>query len=229
METFSPRPTAGYSVSLRAPSADGLLQGGINLARTAGTGKGVGGAIADFIMSVVKVNLDVTLLRSTTRNRSELRAQLMDINADGLPDYLLYNTGDEITLDKQGTKAPRGSLLAFVQGQDGKFGFPVIINEGGANDRLTYPTVPPNPDDIDDKIEQVRVLTRSLSSYPIRSACKSIGGTRWVPGSGRILWQIIPLTQQILDAAVSLHQRLERSYSLCRGRLLRTARDRRDR
>ena len=201
VETFSPRPTAGYSVSLRAPSADGLLQGGINLARTAGTGKGVGGAIADFIMSVVKVNLDVTLLGSTTRNRSETRAQLMDINADGLPDYLLYNTGDEITLDKQGTKAPRGSLLAFVQGQDGKFGFPVIINEGGANDRLTYPTVPPNPDDIDDKIEQVRVLTRSLSSYPIRSACESIGGLVGCLAQVEILWQIIPLTQQILDAA----------------------------
>lgn len=117
-ESFSPRSQTGSSLSMPSPSAIGVLQGLANVNRYRDSASTYG-----FASSILKINYDLTLLSTTTRNRSEIRAQLLDINADGLPDYLLYNSGNEIT------GVPKGTLLAFLNSPNG-FGGPVIINEG---------------------------------------------------------------------------------------------------
>jgi YD repeat-containing protein len=61
---------------------------------------------------------------------------MLDINGDGLTDYLLYNTGTSIT------GAPRGSLVAYLNSPTGAFRGPVVINQG-----FDYPRSLANPKD----------------------------------------------------------------------------------
>jgi RHS repeat-associated protein len=118
VESFSPRSQTGSSVTTPSPSVMGVMQGLASVAS-----KPTPGSMYGFASSILKVNYDLTLLSATTRNRSETRAQLLDINGDGLPDYLLYNSGDEIA------GVPKGSLLAYLNSPTG-FGGPVVINQG---------------------------------------------------------------------------------------------------
>ena len=129
------------------------MQGLGNLAAN----KASGSSIADFIMSLVKVNFDLTFASTANTNRSESRAQLMDINADGLPDYLLYNSGPLIP------GATPGSLVAYLNSPAG-FGSATVINAG-----FDYTMAPPNTTRIDADLTKIDIATKSLTN-PVNDA-----------------------------------------------------------
>lgn len=116
IEAFSPRTTPGFGIHAPSPSAMGFLYGLANVA--AGQT-----SIEGFVSSLFKVTFDLTILSAKSRNRSENRAQVMDINADGWLDYLLYDSGTKLG------GAPGGALVAFLNGPSG-FSEPKILNSG---------------------------------------------------------------------------------------------------
>ena len=109
VDTFSPHSSAGYTVSVPAPSGQATLQAIGSLASSNGSAS----SIAGIISSLIKVNLDLTLISPSETNRSESRVQVMDLNGDGLPDYLLYNSGNNIA------GAPPGSVVAYINSPSG--------------------------------------------------------------------------------------------------------------
>src|SRR5262249_51848692 len=114
---FTPRSQTGLSLQGPSPSTMGVLHSlsMIAVQRNAGS-------ISDAVASNLRFNFDLTLVSPATRNRSETRAQLMDINGDGLPDYVLYNSGKLIT------GIPAGSMIAYLNSSSG-FSDPVVINQ----------------------------------------------------------------------------------------------------
>lgn len=83
-------------------------------------------AAGNFVMSTLGISLDVTLLSGGNKGRSQSRAEIIDFNADGLPDYLLYDSGG-----LTGSSC-KGAILLFLN--DGKGGFLPAqrINDGYA-------------------------------------------------------------------------------------------------
>ncbi|MDN5940489.1 MAG: hypothetical protein L0H94_01285 [Nitrospira sp.] len=153
-QSFSPRSYTGTATYAGSPSITGVLEGlGMVVAGQ--------GNIGDFISSNFKINYDLTLLSTTSRNRSETRAQLMDINADGLPDYVMYNSGTLLP------GIPSGSLVTSFNSPEG-FSDPVEINKG-----FDYRTSLPDLDALQDVIAKANVtaaaleITASLCKTPI--------------------------------------------------------------
>ncbi len=172
--THAPRAAGGVRVSVPGPSAaefskelgesvSGMLQ---NLGSAAAADAGAGAF--GFLATIAKVDLDFTLLSATTQNRSESRSQLMDINADGLPDYLLYSNGNNITVSPSvcgpGTTA-EGKVIAYLNSPAG-FGQPgsgpLVINCG-----YDYPVglsalSPATLATIDARIDEIENLVNEL-------------------------------------------------------------------
>jgi RHS repeat-associated protein len=119
-DAVTPRgePGIAASVALNLPSptaTTGLLRlatvkGGPNAAQAAE-------AAGDFVMSMLGINLDITLRSGGNRGRSQSRAELMDFDADGLPDYWLYDS-------------PTGAIKVFRNLGASGFAAPVRINTG---------------------------------------------------------------------------------------------------
>src|SRR5262249_15908602 len=129
----TPRTAPGYTLSMPTPSPTGVLQAAGNVASSNASA----GSIAGFIMSVVRVKLDLTLLSATNENRTESRGQLMDVNGDGLADYVFYNNATQNAGTPLAGIAP-GSLIAFLNSPSGKFSAPMVLNAG-----FNYTAAPP--------------------------------------------------------------------------------------
>jgi hypothetical protein len=176
VETFSPRTSGGYSLSIPAPSPTAILQGLGSTAASAAKGGADASSIAGFIMSLIRVNFDITVLSATSRSHSESRGQLLDINADGLPDYLLYNTGDNIVLgaapDGSAIRAPRGSLVAYLNSPQGfTASAPLVINQPDADgnpatvdSKFAYAIAPPDADAIEAMVADLRTQVATLGT-----------------------------------------------------------------
>jgi RHS repeat-associated protein len=172
VDTFSPRSSTGSAFSVSTPSTTALMQGLGSIARSGASGA----SIADFILSIVKVNYDLTVVSARSENRSETRAQLLDINGDGLPDYVLYNGGEHTDPTDPLTGIHRGSLVAFFNSPTG-FSGPTVINAGFA-----YPSAPPDADAIEQKLAGLtglrvlaNLLTNTLTGVPPDKKCY-VGG-----------------------------------------------------
>jgi RHS repeat-associated protein len=144
-ESFSPRSESGLYVSAPSPSITGMLQSLGEIVKNP-----TPGSISNFAQSFFKINYDFTLIRNQTRNRSETRSQLLDINADGLPDYVLYDSGSAIP------GVPSGSLVAFLNSPEG-FGEPTVINDG-----FDYTTNNPNINDLKAALKDASDLAEAL-------------------------------------------------------------------
>lgn len=158
VSAMSPRAATGgsLSISMPTPSFSNFLQ---SVGTTAASGNVSGGDFVSMLMSVVNVNVnyDVTVVARKSHNRSESLAQLVDLNADGLPDYLLYNTGNGIvtgtTPGGQPITAPPGSLLAFMNTPAGfdDAADPVVINQG-----FDYTNAPPAAEFVESRLVGTR-------------------------------------------------------------------------
>ena len=88
----------------------------------------------------------------------------MDVNADGLPDYVLYDTGAVIP------GVPLGSLVAFLRTSTGSFSGPVVLNTGSAfgypamSDPMTETTDPAVLDFIDARVADAKLAIADLTS-----------------------------------------------------------------
>jgi hypothetical protein len=70
VQTFSPRGATGYRMSIATPSETGMAQGAASM-----VSNGVKpSSVAEFAMSVVRINFDFTLISTKERNRAESRA-----------------------------------------------------------------------------------------------------------------------------------------------------------
>jgi RHS repeat-associated protein len=119
--------TGGLYVSAASPT--GALQQLAMKPKT--TRRDLVAAAADYAMSALGINLDVVLLSGGNRGRSQARTEMMDVNADGFPDYLLYDSAGQPVTNSGSPRA--GGILLYLN--DGKGGFLAAqrINDG-------YPT-----------------------------------------------------------------------------------------
>jgi len=117
-ESFAPRSESGQQVTGPSPSVIGTLLGLVvtELNNPANT--------SNFVTSTFTPTLDVVIQSAASKGRTQSRGQLMDVNADGLPDYVLY--------DSDG-----GDLLVYLNTGSGGFGAPRIANTG-----FDYPSRP---------------------------------------------------------------------------------------
>jgi RHS repeat-associated protein len=155
IDTFSPRTVGGFALSIPDPSGTAVLQGLGTIAQSGASAASVG----SFFLNVFRVNADLTFLSATNHSRTESRGQLLDINADGLPDYLLYNSNDSTKPDGTPVLAPPGTLLAYLNSPQG-FRKPVVINTG-----FDRGAQPPSLDGLDGMINAIRVDT-GLLTFP---------------------------------------------------------------
>lgn len=130
MQTHAPRSQAGMSFNLDLNTGS-VTQSIANSAISTHARDGnfsFAGATKGAILSTVDFNLDITLLAGGNVGRSQNRAGLMDWNADGCPDYLLYDGAGS----PAGTPATQkaGGLLLFQSNCAGDFLPPVRINDG---------------------------------------------------------------------------------------------------
>jgi hypothetical protein len=154
IDTFTPRTAPGYTLSMPTPSPTAVLQAAGNVASSNASAS----SIAGFIMSIVRINFDLTLLSATNENRTETRGQLMDVNADGLADYLLYNSAPQAA----GTALagiPPGSLVAFLNSPSGVFSAPLVLNSG-----FDYVTAPPAVAPLESALADLRLLVEPFSN-----------------------------------------------------------------
>jgi hypothetical protein len=135
VDALTPRTDFGGTLAVQGPSLTSIAQGTASLARSASTSQVGKGDIASLITSLIGLKFDLTLITATTETRAETQAQLMDVNADGLPDYVLYVSGDKFP------GVSPGSLVAFLKSANGTFSGPVVLNSGTA---FRYPALP-NP------------------------------------------------------------------------------------
>jgi hypothetical protein len=195
VDSFAPRTAPGFTLYKSPPSASAILQG-------LGTSTNVnasGGAIADVITSVMKVNLDLTFITSPSTNRSESRAQLIDLNSDGLPDYLLYDSTD-------------GSLVAYFNSPTG-FGARTVINRG-----FRYSGGIPDVSKIDNDVALISRVSKELTNpvsdvipfvgpMPADLLCGSLGvatgGLACIPYGIKII-QMVDAAQRVTAAASPL-------------------------
>ncbi len=130
MQTHAPRSQAGVSFNLDVNTGS-ATQSFANsaISNHARSGSfGFAGAAKGAILSTMDINLDITLLAGGNVGRSQNHAGLMDWNADGCPDYLLYDRGGS----PAGTPATQraGGLLLFQGNCEGGFLPPVRLNDG---------------------------------------------------------------------------------------------------
>ncbi len=170
VDSFAPRNAPGYTLSIRGPSATGVLEGLGNIATS--TEASSASSVYGFIMSTINANFDLTLVSPQNTTRSETRAELMDINGDGLPDYLLYTTGEIkcTARDGQVVTIPPSSLVAYLNSSTG-FDCPQVINSG-----FNYTIAAPTLSVIELKLGTATTLADSLvgiSGAPSTDECQS--------------------------------------------------------
>ena len=139
VDTFTPRSQFGGTLAVQGPSLTAIMQGVASLAKSGSAGEAgsasLGGtSVAGLISSLIGLKFDLTIATAAHRMRSETQAQLLDVNADGLPDYVLYDSGSNIP------GVPAGSLIAFLRTPAGGFGSPMVLNAGPS---LAYPPLQP--------------------------------------------------------------------------------------
>ena len=146
IETFSPRTSAGLTIYRPSPSGTQLLQSlnsGLSM-----------------VSSLAHMSIDLTVQSATSRNRTETRAQLIDINGDGLPDYLIYNSGPHTDANDPLMGVTRGSLVVFFNSSTG-FGNATVINNG-----FDYPTLTDAaglPTTLDDIITKIKMNLKTAT------------------------------------------------------------------
>jgi RHS repeat-associated protein len=208
VDSFTPRNAPGYTLSVRGPSTTGVLQG---LGSIATSTKGSSASsVYDFIMSTINANFDLTFVTTTTNNRSETRAQLMDINADGLPDYLLYTTANEIVCTKAGPTipVPPGTLVVYLNSPTG-FTCPRIINSG-----FSYRTTPPDLTALETQLATATALVEDLIGFsgPPADECATapdvgaLCAAYWLAIPGRPDTATLPLDQACKTAFCFLYE-----------------------
>jgi RHS repeat-associated protein len=113
---------ASYASSIASQSALGGLAKLAVVAASGSPGQ-LARAGGNFIASNFAVGIDVTLKNPGRRARNQSRAELVDVNADGRPDYLLY--------DSVGLLGPARAGAALLYVNNGKgFDAPKQVNAG---------------------------------------------------------------------------------------------------
>jgi RHS repeat-associated protein len=216
MDSAAPRSATGYNLSVRTPSATGLMQAVGNkvkdyvqseaLPSHASGNSDAASSIAGLIISLIPVDFDLTLVSVKNTARSETQAHLMDVNGDGFPDYVLYNGGSPATRNEflsrlSGTQTASdpmsgvtpGDLVVFFNSPTGAFGPPKVINRG-----MSYVMTPPDLNALEGSLSDARLLIEPFNNplLPVDKACYG-GFLACVPFSG-LLWGLTSKADDII-------------------------------
>lgn len=112
---FVPRGAGGGHTS-PSPSVTGVLSG-------LGSVRSNPATAGSFIASSFLPTFDLVFRSATTRSRTQNLGQVLDINADGRPDYVMFDSGGFVGGNP-------GDLLVSINQGDNGFAAPRVINRG---------------------------------------------------------------------------------------------------